>query len=49
MTLMLAVYATAIVVATVAADTWCAWYGLMGLLDAEQLPPRPGIGYLINN
>ena len=44
---MLAVYATADVVVTVAAGTRCAWYGLTGLLDAEQSPPGPGIGYLI--
>ena len=34
---MLAVYATATVVVTVA-----AWYGLTGPLDAEQSPPGPG-------
>ena len=39
---MLAVYATATVVVTVAAGTWCAWYGLTGPLDAEQSPPGPG-------
>ena len=38
---MLAVYATATVVVTVAAGTRCAWYGLTGLLDAEQSPPGP--------
>ena len=38
---MLAVYATATVVVTVAAGTRCAWYGLTGPLDAEQLPPGP--------
>ena len=32
---MLAVYATATVVVTVAAGTRCAWYGLTGPLDAE--------------
>ena len=37
---MLAVYAT--VVVTVAASTQCAWYGLMGPLDAKQSPPGPG-------
>ena len=40
---MLAVYATATVVVTVAAGTRCAWYGLTGPLDAEQSPPRPEI------
>ena len=44
---MLAVYATATVVVTVAAGTRCAWYGLTGPLDAEQSPPGPGILYLI--
>ena len=39
---MLAVYATATVVVTVAASTRCAWYGLTGPLDAEQSPPGPG-------
>ena len=39
---MLAVYATATVVVTVAAGTRCAWYGLMGPLDAEQSLPGPG-------
>ena len=39
---MLAVYATATVVVTVAGGTRCAWYGLTGPLDAEQLPPGPG-------
>ena len=39
---MLAVYATATVVVTVAAGTQCAWYGLTGPLDAEQSPPGPG-------
>ena len=39
---MLAVYATATVVVTVAARTRCAWYGLTGPLDAEQAPPGPG-------
>ena len=38
---MLAVYATATVVVTVAAGTRCAWYGLTGLLAAEQSPPGP--------
>ena len=38
----LAVYATATVVVTVAAGTRCAWYGLMGLLDAAPSPPGPG-------
>ena len=44
---MLAVYATATVVVTVAAGTRCAWYGLTGPLDAEQSPPGPGTWYLI--
>ena len=39
---MLAVYATATVVVTVAAGTRCAWYGLTGPLNAEQSPPGPG-------
>ena len=39
---MWAVYATTTVVVTVAAGTWCAWYGLTGPLDAEQWPPGPG-------
>ena len=39
---MLAVYATATVVVTVAAGTRCAWYGLTGPLDAEQSRPGPG-------
>ena len=39
---MLAVYATATVVVTVAAGIRCAWYGLTGPLDAEQSPPGPG-------
>ena len=39
---MLAVYATATVVVTVAARTRCAWYVLTGPLDAEQSPPGPG-------
>ena len=38
---MLAVYATATVVVTVAAGTRCAWYGSTGLLDVEQSPPGP--------
>ena len=42
-TTMLAVYATATVVVTVAAGIRCAWYGLTGSLDAEQSPPGPGI------
>ena len=33
---MLAVYATATAVVTVAAGTRCAWYGLTGPLDAER-------------
>ena len=44
---VLAVYATATVVVTVAAGTRCAWYGLTGPLDAEQSPPGPGTWYLI--
>ena len=44
---MLAVYATATVVVTVAAGTRCAWYGLTGPLDAEQSPPGPGTWYVI--
>ena len=39
---MLAVYATATVVVTIAAGTRCAWYGLTGPLDAEPSPPGPG-------
>ena len=39
---MLAVYATATVVVTVAAGIQCAWYGLTGHLDAEQSPSGPG-------
>ena len=39
---MVAVYATATVVVTVAACTRCAWYGLTGPLNAEQSPPGPG-------
>ena len=39
---MLAVYATAIVVVTVASGTRCARYGLTGPLNAEQSPPGPG-------
>ena len=42
LTPMLAVYATATVVVTVAAGTRCAWYGLTGHSDAEQSPPGPG-------
>ena len=44
---MLAVYATATVVVTVAAGNRCAWYGLTGPSDAEQSSPGPGTGYLI--
>ena len=44
---MLAVYATATVVVTVAAGTRCALYGLTGPLDAEQSPLGPGTRYLI--
>ena len=39
---MLALYATATVVVTVAAGSRCAWYGLTGPLDAKQSPPGPG-------
>ena len=39
---ILAVYATATVVVTVAAGTRCAWYGLTGPLDAEQSTPGSG-------
>ena len=39
---MLAVYATATVVVSVAAGTRCAWYGLTGPWGAEHLPPGPG-------
>ena len=39
---MLAVYATATVVVTVAAGIRCALYGLRGPLDGEQSPPGPG-------
>ena len=39
---MLAVYATATVVVTVAAGTRCASYGLTGPLDAAPSPPGPG-------
>ena len=44
---MLAVYATATVVVTVAAGTQCAWYGLTGPLDAKKWTPGPGNGYCI--
>ena len=44
---MLAVYASATVVVTVAAGTRFAWYGLTGPLDAEQSPPGPRTCYLI--
>ena len=40
---MLAVYATATVVVTVAAGTRCAWYGLTGPLDAEHRCQDPGL------
>ena len=39
---MLAVYATATVVVTVAAGTRCAWYGLTGPVEAEKSPPGRG-------
>ena len=39
---VLAVYATAAVVVTVAAGRRCAWYALTGPLNAEQSPPGPG-------
>ena len=38
---MLAVYATASVLVTMAAGNRCAWYALTGLLDAEQSLPGP--------
>ena len=38
---MLAVYATATVVVTVAAGTRCAWYELTGPLDAEHRRQDP--------
>ena len=38
---MLAAYATATVVVTVAAGTRSAWYGWTGPLDAKQSPPGP--------
>ena len=38
---LLAVYATATEVVTVAAGIRCAWYGLTGPLDAEQSQPGP--------
>ena len=40
---MLAVYATATVVVTVAAGTRCAWYGLTGPLDADNRRQDPGL------
>ena len=40
---MLAVYATATVVVTVAASTRCAWCGLMGPLDADNRRQDPGL------
>ena len=39
---MLALYANATVVLTLAAGIRCAWYGLTGPLDAEQSPRGPG-------
>ena len=39
---MLAVYATATVVVTVAAGTRCAWYELTGPLDADDRRQDPG-------
>ena len=39
---MLAVYATATVVVTVAAGTRCAWYGFTCPWDAVPSPPGPG-------
>ena len=39
---MLAVYATATVVVTVAAGTRCAWYGSTGPLDADNRRQDPG-------
>ena len=44
---MLALYAIANVVVTVAAGTRCAWYGLTGPLNADQLLPGPGVWYFI--
>ena len=38
---VVAVYANATVVVTIAAGTRGAWYGLTGPLDAEQTPRRP--------
>ena len=40
---MLAVYATATVVVTVAAGIRCAWYGSTGPLDAEKCRQDPGL------
>ena len=40
---MLAVYATATVVVTVAAGTRCAWYVLTGPLDAGNRRQDPGL------
>ena len=40
---MLAVYATATVVVTVAAGTRCAWYGLTGPLDVNNRRQDPGL------
>ena len=40
-TAMLAVYATATVVVTVAASTRCTWYGLTGPLDANNRRQDP--------
>ena len=39
---LLAVYATATRVVTVAAGIWCPWYGFTGPSDADQSPPGPG-------
>ena len=40
---MMAVYATATVVVTVAAGTRCAWCGLTGPLDADNRRKDPGL------
>ena len=39
---ILAVYPTDTVVVTASGGSLCAWYGLTGPLDAEQLLPGPG-------
>ena len=40
---MVAVYATATVVVTVAVGSRCAWYGLTGSLDADNRRQDPGL------